>query len=272
MNQKQISKLFSLIRRTGDNAVIADTESEELFVVMGCGKYESLLNNSSSVKGLSEEEMMEKINRDISLWRQQNNSEELDYYDGGNCDITEDNAISDYDSYWNKNNDSEEVVDVPTIDEETDFYDFEEEIPFDELERDGFRVEGEELELPAMEDVRTDTDEGISSFAVETPAFSAPAELTSEEVINSLGETPNKVASLLGEAFSEDEPLYFEKAANDPLASFDPDPIDELNIEDDLTDNNENTFFSVDLEEPLVINDGLEATKEGGEFYLEPVE
>lgn len=71
MKDNQLKQLLNLIRRTGDRCVVADSESEEIFTLMTLSDYEKLLNNESGrdIAKLSEDEMMDKINRDIAYWR-----------------------------------------------------------------------------------------------------------------------------------------------------------------------------------------------------------
>ena len=149
MNKTQLNKLLGLIRRTGDRAVIADNESDNLFVMMDSDNYERLISHTRSVRGLSETEMMEKINRDIASWRSHNQSEELNWYDGGddhNFEDDEDNNFTNdfVEDEFNNYNDSELLkYNNKEEDEDEDEDLFKEEVPFDELERDGFVVEGE---------------------------------------------------------------------------------------------------------------------------------
>lgn len=81
MEQSQLDKLFGLVSRTGDKLVIVDKINDLMIVLMNLTDYESLLNNVSPIKGLSEEAMMSKINRDIALWRSHNQSQDLAWYD-----------------------------------------------------------------------------------------------------------------------------------------------------------------------------------------------
>ncbi len=174
MNSNQFSKLLLLIRRTGDRAVVPDSESDELFVVMDSGNYERLLSHTKSVRGLNENEMMEKINRDISLWRAQNNSDSLEWYEGSDDGYDRDNdlasdknyfaddfnelddEISEDDFFQNLDLDTKPAVgsldlednilddDINDPDDGEDNRSLNEETNFDDLERDGFVVEGEE--------------------------------------------------------------------------------------------------------------------------------
>ncbi len=153
MNQNQINKLLSLIRKTGDRGIIADNNSDELFVIMDSENYERFLDHTKSTKGLNEEEMMNKINRDIALWRRQNQDTDTDHLqdfekiDQDNKLETEEDFLEEY---WDKEkydadlNLAEEFNESDTTDESDAIEINEDEIPFDELERDGFIVAGEE--------------------------------------------------------------------------------------------------------------------------------
>ncbi len=107
MNSKQLKRLFNLIRETGDRLVIADSESDEVFAVMSLDEYENLAqlrqidwtpeelpnHNFQKISDLSEQEMLEKINRDIADWRglQKKDEEELEADDM----VEDNNTIED---------------------------------------------------------------------------------------------------------------------------------------------------------------------------------
>ncbi|PIT88465.1 MAG: hypothetical protein COU29_01635 [Candidatus Magasanikbacteria bacterium CG10_big_fil_rev_8_21_14_0_10_36_32] len=71
MKDNQLKQLLNLIRRTGERCFVADNETEEVFALMTLSDYEKLLNNEvgRDIAKLSEEEMMNKINRDVAYWR-----------------------------------------------------------------------------------------------------------------------------------------------------------------------------------------------------------
>lgn len=107
MISKELKKIINLVKRTGDRVVIYDTqESEETFVLMDFDSYEKLINKelknkedevvveskkklkleekndnllakstteSPVIKDLTEEDLTDKINREISLWKNQEN-------------------------------------------------------------------------------------------------------------------------------------------------------------------------------------------------------
>lgn len=90
MKQKQLKRIFSIIRETGDRLIVADSESDDIFVIMNLDEYENLTGAGSddykhydfgaeprdsfdsfgpADEFLSEEEALEKINDDVAEWR-----------------------------------------------------------------------------------------------------------------------------------------------------------------------------------------------------------
>ncbi|MFH0987965.1 MAG: hypothetical protein V1763_01170 [Parcubacteria group bacterium] len=88
-------KIFQLIKRTGDRCLVVDEKSGEMFVVMDLPNYEKLIFGRSAVKDLTEEQLLDKINRDVAVW-QANQEDPEDWDDFGQDDI--DIAGSDVDS------------------------------------------------------------------------------------------------------------------------------------------------------------------------------
>lgn len=76
-NYKQMEKVLDLAAKTGDKVIVL-SDSHEPYVVMTIKEYEALLHSPSSVKGLSEDELLNKINRDIAVWKA--SQENLDDY------------------------------------------------------------------------------------------------------------------------------------------------------------------------------------------------
>lgn len=77
MKQNQLDRIIKLVRRTGDRFVIMDKETEETMVLMNLNEYESLLNDTSCLEDLEEEDMLNKLNHDISRWQVQKNRQPL---------------------------------------------------------------------------------------------------------------------------------------------------------------------------------------------------
>lgn len=81
MKNSQIDRVVKLVRRTGDKVVLMDNESDAVMMLMELGSYEKMLANSEGVEKLTEEELMEKINRDVAVWRAYNDRERLENFD-----------------------------------------------------------------------------------------------------------------------------------------------------------------------------------------------
>ena len=77
MQNSQLNRVLSLVRRTGDRMIIMDNESDSVMVLMDLDAYEKMLGTDpESLVDLSEEQMLEKINRDIAKWRSYNDKNE----------------------------------------------------------------------------------------------------------------------------------------------------------------------------------------------------
>lgn len=70
-------KLVNLIKKTGDKAIILDENGEPGYVVMTVNDYEDLILGKSGVSGLTENELLDKINRDIAIWKDSQELKEL---------------------------------------------------------------------------------------------------------------------------------------------------------------------------------------------------
>jgi hypothetical protein len=81
MQNSQLKRVINLLKRTGDKTVIMDNESDAVMMLMDLGAYEKMLGRCDMVEKLTEEELMEKINRDVALWRAHNDKEKTEIYD-----------------------------------------------------------------------------------------------------------------------------------------------------------------------------------------------
>ncbi|MFA6525889.1 MAG: hypothetical protein WCT26_00535 [Candidatus Buchananbacteria bacterium] len=70
-------KLVNLLKKTGDKAVILDESGEPGYVIMTVADYEDLILGKSGVSGLTEVELLDKINRDIAIWKDNQELREL---------------------------------------------------------------------------------------------------------------------------------------------------------------------------------------------------
>jgi len=67
-NYKQMERVLDLAAKTGDKVIVL-SDHHDPYVLMTIKEYEALLHGPSSVKNLSEDELLSKINRDIAIWK-----------------------------------------------------------------------------------------------------------------------------------------------------------------------------------------------------------
>ena len=70
-------KLLNLLKKTGDKAIILDQNGNPGYVIMSVNDYEDLILGKSGVSGLTESELLDKINRDIAVWKDSQELKEL---------------------------------------------------------------------------------------------------------------------------------------------------------------------------------------------------
>ena len=75
-NYKQMDKVLELATKTGDKVIVM-SDNHDPYVVMTIKEYEALLQGSSAVDGLTEEQLLDKINRDIAVWKSAQEVEEM---------------------------------------------------------------------------------------------------------------------------------------------------------------------------------------------------
>ena len=66
--KNQLDKIIYFVKNTGDKVIVLKDDSE--FVVIPLDDYESLFRHKKQLAGLTEEEMLSRINREIALWRE----------------------------------------------------------------------------------------------------------------------------------------------------------------------------------------------------------
>lgn len=67
-----LDKVINLIKKTGDNSIIVDNNGEPQYVVMSFEKYQAMVSTDKNLAGLTENQLLEKINEDVAAWRQSN--------------------------------------------------------------------------------------------------------------------------------------------------------------------------------------------------------
>jgi len=78
--QDQLQKAINLVKKTGDKLIVFDSaKPDNVFVVLSLKDYENLVLGKSEVRGLTEDELLDKINRDIAIWKSdQSEAENID--------------------------------------------------------------------------------------------------------------------------------------------------------------------------------------------------
>ena len=68
--ESQLKKALNLVRRIGSHLIVYNLgRDKEAYVVMSLEEYERLVLKKSEVRGLTEDELLAKINRDIAIWK-----------------------------------------------------------------------------------------------------------------------------------------------------------------------------------------------------------
>lgn len=71
-----LQELIDLAKRTGDRLIIHDPYTERNMVIMDIDQYKGLVMGREQVRNLTSREMVEKINRELSVWRNNHEHEE----------------------------------------------------------------------------------------------------------------------------------------------------------------------------------------------------
>ena len=72
-----MQKAINLSKKTGDRLIVFDSaKPDSIFVVMSVKDYENLVLGKSEVRGLTEDELLDKINRDIAIWKSEQDLEQ----------------------------------------------------------------------------------------------------------------------------------------------------------------------------------------------------
>jgi hypothetical protein len=73
--QNELKRIINLARITGARLIVLDSENpEEGYAVIGLDDYEKLVEGKLDIRGLTEEELIDRINRDIAIWKSENDS------------------------------------------------------------------------------------------------------------------------------------------------------------------------------------------------------
>lgn len=73
-----LDRLIDLARKTGDRLIIHDPYGEKDFVILDIEQYKNLVRGKETIRQLSQKEMVQKVNRDIAIWRSDKEASEQD--------------------------------------------------------------------------------------------------------------------------------------------------------------------------------------------------
>jgi len=93
---ENLKKVIQLIEKTGDKCVILG-ENQPPFVIMNFNDYEKLNFRQDEISSLSQRELLDKINRQIAVWRTSNKSQEINIDDLGISENISDNKPKNID-------------------------------------------------------------------------------------------------------------------------------------------------------------------------------
>jgi len=84
-------KIFRLVQRTGEKCIFYDTSTDDHFVIMPLCEYERLIDEDNDIMDLTQAELLDKINRDIAMWKAAQEEETPDWLDD---DFTNKNRVN----------------------------------------------------------------------------------------------------------------------------------------------------------------------------------
>lgn len=74
--QDKLQRALDISRKTGDRVIVFDDiKSENPYVIIGLDDYEKMVIEQNEVRDLTEEGLLDKINRDIAIWKSENKNE-----------------------------------------------------------------------------------------------------------------------------------------------------------------------------------------------------
>lgn len=85
-------KIIQLLNSNQDRCIVVDQNGDPLYVIMTCQEFQSIIGRHHEVAKLSEKEFLDKINRDIALWKSAQESEIVENWEAINPKKTSDDA------------------------------------------------------------------------------------------------------------------------------------------------------------------------------------
>lgn len=96
MDKIIFDRILNIIKKTGDRVVIINPDSNSSYVVMSLEDYEKMAGIAINLTRKEPTDKIEKINRDIALWRE----EEIKKAGGSPGSEDEDNKIDESESQF----------------------------------------------------------------------------------------------------------------------------------------------------------------------------
>jgi hypothetical protein len=171
MLENQFQKAVDLSRKTGDRLIVFDrARPESAHVILSLDEYEKLLFHKTEVRDLTEKELLDKINRDIAIWR----SEQKDSFYFSADEEKPVKKLSDVD-FHNMEDEDEDIANYEDVEDMMDDWDDEEEDFKEDLEN------GKPSYVRAMENKTASTGEARR----DSPRWKIPDRLKkkAEEVV-----------------------------------------------------------------------------------------
>ena len=112
-------KLLNLIKKTGDKAIMLNENGDPGYVIMSVNDYEDLILGKSGVSGLTESELLDKINRDIAVWK---DSQELKELSVDQYNFAKDLGEFTDDEYFSNLSENKLGIDQETIEEDRYYF------------------------------------------------------------------------------------------------------------------------------------------------------
>lgn len=95
MHNNQLNRLLGLVKRTGDRLVVLDKETESAVVMMEIDEYEKLLDGGPRLEDMSEDDILDKINREVAIWREKNAANSVVVENEDDFVAAEDNVVEE---------------------------------------------------------------------------------------------------------------------------------------------------------------------------------
>ncbi|HUT22384.1 MAG TPA: hypothetical protein VMX18_03185 [Candidatus Bipolaricaulota bacterium] len=66
---RNLEKIIKFIQETGDKCIYYDAQSGNNLMIMPLGEYQRILGENTGIRDLTQEELLDRMNRDIALWK-----------------------------------------------------------------------------------------------------------------------------------------------------------------------------------------------------------